>query len=91
MLDKKYGRYDGKVARGLLQAWSSDSTLFDPLIDFAVYIVVSHTNSARVRDPTIEMDNAYKLAETYRELVEELKRRLADKFLKSPLENLPNI
>ena len=91
LIDRRYGRYDVKVARGLLGAWSKDPALFDPLIDFAVDTIVRHTNSARMRDPTIEMDNAYKLAETYRELVEELKSRLADKFLKSPLERLPDI
>jgi hypothetical protein len=91
LLIAKYGRYDSVIARGLMKYWYEKPKIFQDLIDYAVYTIISHTNAARTRDPAIDFDNAYKLEGTYRELSQELKRRLADKFLKSPLDELPEI
>ncbi|MCL4552710.1 MAG: AIPR family protein [Candidatus Marsarchaeota archaeon] len=91
LITEKYSRFNSVIARGLMKYWYEKPKIFQDIIDYAVYTIISHTNSARTRDPAIDFDNAYKLENTYRELSQELKRRLADKFLKSPLDELPEI
>jgi hypothetical protein len=84
-----YGDYNAKIARTLVEELERKPALFDPLIEFCVYVVVGHTIAARERDPTIDFDNAYKVQQTYTELVAELRRRIADRFVRSPLDGLP--